>query len=205
LFMTVADAFRPNAKSFALVYDIGCILLGTLFSAVGARFAIPLPFSPVPITGQTLAVLLMAVLLGSRRGAICVLTYLVYGAVGYPVFAQGAAGVVHLLGPTGGYLVGFVVAAFVVGRLAERGWDQRFSTAFAAMLIGNGVIYLLGLPWLAVFVGWERTWVSGLLPFIPGDIAKVLVAAVLLPWGRKLLARSGRLSADSGCACAPDR
>jgi biotin transport system substrate-specific component len=167
--------------------------------------AIPLPFSPVPVTGQTLAVLLMAVLLGSHRASLCALTYLAEGAVGYPVFARGAAGVAHLLGPTGGYLFGFVAAAYAVGLLAERGWDSRYSTAFLAMLAGNVIIYLFGLPWLAVFVGWERTLALGLLPFIPGDIAKLLVATALLPWGRKLLARSGRVNVDGDCARVPER
>jgi len=203
--MTVADSFRPVAKSYALIYDIGCILAGTLFIALSARVAIPLPFSPVPITGQTLAVLLMAVLLGSHRASLCALTYLAEGAVGYPVFARGAAGVAHLLGPTGGYLFGFVAAAYAVGLLAERGWDSRYSTAFLAMLAGNVIIYLFGLPWLAVFVGWERTLALGLLPFIPGDIAKLLVATALLPWGRRLLARSERFSADGDCARVPER
>jgi len=203
--MTVADSFRPVAKSYALIYDLACILAGTLFIASSARMAIPLPFSPVPVTGQTLAVLLMAVLLGSHRASLCALTYLAEGAVGYPVFARGAAGVAHLLGPTGGYLFGFVAAAYAVGLLAERGWDSRYSTAFLAMLAGNVIIYLFGLPWLAVFVGWERTLALGLLPFIPGDIAKLLVATALLPWGRKLLARSGRFNVDGDCARVPER
>ncbi len=201
--MTVADAFRPVAKPYALIYDIGCIFAGTLFIAWSARVAIPLPFSPVPITGQTLAVLLMAVLLGSRRASLCAVTYLAEGAVGYPVFAKGAAGVSHLLGPTGGYLFGFVAASYVVGLLAERGWDSRYSTAFLAMLAGNAIIYLCGLPWLAVFVGVERTLALGLLPFIPGDVAKLLVATALLPWGRKLLTHRGQSSADGDCARAP--
>ncbi len=203
--MTVADSFRPVAKSYALIYDLACILAGTLFIASSARMAIPLPFSPVPVTGQTLAVLLMAVLLGSHRASLCALTYLAEGAVGYPVFARGAAGVAHLLGPTGGYLFGFVAAAYAVGLLAERGWDSRYSTAFLAMLAGNVIIYLFGLPWLAVFVGWERTLALGLLPFIPGDVAKLLVATALLPWGRRLLARSERFSADGDCARVPER
>jgi biotin transport system substrate-specific component len=202
--MTIADAFRPAAKSYALVYDIGCILAGTLFIALSACVAIPLPFSPVPITGQTLAVLMIAVLFGSRRAALCALTYLAEGAIGYPVFARGAAGVTHLLGPTGGYLFAFVVASYAVGMLAERGWDRRYSTAFAAMLAGNAIIYLFGLPWLAVFVGAERALALGLVPFIPGDVAKLLVATALLPWGRKLLARSARVNLDAGCARAPE-
>lgn len=118
------------------------------------------------------------------------LTYLVEGGVGLPVFAGGKAGVFHLLGPTGGYLVGFVVAASLVGWLAERGWDRRFISAFAAMLLGNVVIYAVGLPWLAYFVGVEKVLLAGLLPFIPGDLVKLLLATTMLPWGWKLLERA---------------
>lgn len=188
--MTYADAFRPVAKPYALLYDVICIVGGALFVALAAQVAIPLPFSPVPITGQTLAVLLTGVLLGSRRAGLSMLTYLVEGGVGLPVFAGGKAGVFHLLGPTGGYLVGFVVAASLVGWLAERGWDRRFISAFAAMLLGNVVIYAVGLPWLAYFVGVEKVLLAGLLPFIPGDLVKLLLATTMLPWGWKLLERA---------------
>lgn len=188
--MTYADAFRPVAKPYALLYDVICIVGGALFVALAAQVAIPLPFSPVPITGQTLAVLLTGVLLGSRRAGLSMLTYLVEGGVGLPVFAGGKAGVFHLLGPTGGYLVGFVVAASLVGWLAERGWDRRFISAFAAMLLGNVVIYAVGLPWLAYFVGIEKVLLAGLLPFIPGDLVKLLLATTMLPWGWKLLERA---------------
>lgn len=188
--MTYADLFRPAVKAHALVYDLGWILGGTLLVALSAQVAIPLPFSPVPITGQTLAVLLVGVLLGSHRAGLCMLAYLVEGSAGLPVFAGGKAGIVHLLGPTGGYLMGFVPAAWLVGWLAERGWDRRPATTFAAMLLGNIVIYALGLPWLAHFTGVERVFVAGCLPFIPGDLIKILLATAVLPWGWKLLNRS---------------
>lgn len=187
--MTYADVFRPVVRLHALIYDLALILGATLFIALFAQASFPLPFSPVPITGQTLAVLLTGVLLGSWRAGVCLLVYLAEGSMGLPVFAGGKAGVMHLLGPTGGYLLGFVPAAFLVGWLAERGWDRRFNTAFAAMLLGNMVIYLFGLPWLAYFVGGERVLVAGLLPFIPGDLAKLLLATAILPWGWRLLNR----------------
>ncbi len=126
--MVCADIFRPSVRRYAGVYDAALILGASLLIALSARIAVPVPFSPAPITGQTLAVLLVGALLGSRRGALSVLAYLAEGAMGLPVFAGGGAGILWLLGPTGGYLFGFIAAAFVTGWLAERGWDRRFVT-----------------------------------------------------------------------------
>ncbi len=189
--MTYADVLRPSVKRFALLYDVAWVAGGTLFIALSAQLAIPLPFSPVPATGQTLAVLLMGALLGSRRGSLCLLAYLAEGVLGLPVFAGATAGLARLVGPTGGYLVGFLAAVFLVGMLAERGWDRRVGTTFLAMLLGNVVIYAFGLPWLARFVGGEMVLALGLLPFIPGDLLKLLLATMLLPWGWKLLVQKG--------------
>jgi len=133
---------------------------------------------------------MIAALLGSRRAAACLLTYLAEGAVGLPVFAQAKAGLVAFAGPTGGYLVGFVVAAFVVGLLAEMGWDRKFGTTVLAMVIGNIVIYAFGLTWLAHLIGAKSAIAGGLYPFIPGDILKIVLAAALLPSAWKLLGRS---------------
>ena len=185
--MTYADVLRPSAKRYALTYDAVLVLGGSVAMALSAQLAIPLPFSPVPVTGQTFAVLLIGALLGSRRGCLCLLAYLAEGAAGLPVFAAGTGGLLHLTGPTGGYLAGFVVAALVTGFLAERGWDRRFWTTIAAMLLGNIAIYAYGLPWLAFFVGAGKALPLGLKPFIAGDIYKLLLAAVLLPSGWKLL------------------
>ncbi len=189
--MTYADILRPSVKRYAWLYDIAWIAGGTLFIALSARVAIPLPFSPVPITGQTLAVLLTGALLGSRRGSLCLLLYLAEGASGLPVFAGGMAGPARLMGPTGGYLVGFIPAAFFTGLLAERGWDRRVRTTLLAILLGNAAIYAFGLPWLARFVGGERVLASGLLPFLPGDLLKSILATTLLPSGWKLLGWKG--------------
>jgi biotin transporter BioY len=135
-------------------------------------------------------VLLTGVLLGSRRGSLSVLAYLAQGIAGLPVFAPGGApGLTRLLGPTGGYLLGFVAAAYATGLLAERGWDRKMTTALLAMLIGNAIIYAFGLPWLALFVGIEDTLPLGLYPFAGGDVLKAVLAAALLPVGWKLLNR----------------
>jgi len=186
-YTTYADILRPAAKKYALLYDVALVMGGSLFIALSAQVAIHLPFSPVPVTGQTLAVILVGMLLGSRRGSLALLTYLAEGLAGLPVFAGGTAGPARLLGPTGGYLVGFIVAAYVTGLLAERGWDRRVGTTLLAMLFGNAVLYALGLPWLAAFVGVRRALPLGLYPFIPGDLLKVVLAALLLPAGWKLL------------------
>ena len=192
--MVYADLLRPTMRRSALLYDAALVLGASLVIALGAQVAIQLPFSPVPITGQTMAVLLVGALLGSRRGALAVLAYIAEGLAGLPVFAGGAAGLARLFGPTGGYLVGFVAAAFLVGWLAERGWDRRFGTTLAAMTLGNLVIYAVGVVWLAVFVGGlSRAWSLGVLPFLPGDVIKIILAAVLLPGGWKLLGMRGRI------------
>ncbi len=189
---------RPLTLTAALVPETGLLrnvvlIVGfSVFTALAAQVALPLPFTPVPITGQTFAVLLTGALLGSRLGAASLLLYLAEGAVGLPVFALGRGGLIVLLGPTGGYLFAFPAAAFVVGWLAERGWDRRVLTTALAMLVGNGVIYAGGIPWLARFVGgWSKAVVLGMLPFLPGDALKLVLAAVLLPTAWRVLHRRG--------------
>jgi len=162
------------------------------FACLTAAFAqISFWIGPVPITGQTFAVLLAGALLGSRRGALSQLTYLAIGATGIPHwFALGGPiGIARLIGPTGGYLIGFVAVAFVVGWLAERGWDRRVWTAALAMLAGEVVLYVFGLSWLAHFVPGEGVLQAGLYPFVVGDLIKVFAAALVLPSGWLLLRR----------------
>lgn len=193
-YLTQADVFRPTLKKNVWWYNLALILSGSLFVALFAQIALPLPFSPVPITGQTLAVLMIGALYGSWRGGLTLLVYLAEGAVGLPVFAEWRGGLAVIFGPTGGYLLGFVVAAFVVGLLAEKGWDRRIVPTLIAMFLGNTIIYLCGLPWLAWFVGFENVLTFGLYPYIPGDIAKLIVAALLLPGGWQLLGLTGKLN-----------
>jgi biotin transport system substrate-specific component len=164
------------------------LVLGfSVFIALSAQIAVP--FWPVPVTGQTLAVLLAGAALGPRLGVLAVLAYIAEGLAGLPVFAAGAAawqptrlpGVPYILGPTAGYLAGFVVAAGVVGWLAERGWDRSLGRAALAMVLGQLVIYAFGLAWLARFVPLDGLLAAGVLPFLPGDAVKIGLAAVALP------------------------
>jgi biotin transport system substrate-specific component len=196
--MVLADALRPGfarptAPSVtAFTYNLALIAAGSVLIALSAQVAIPLPFSPVPVTGQTFAVLLVASLLGRVRGTAAVLAYLAEGAAGLPVFAGAAAGPAKLLGPTGGYLAGFALGAYVCGWLAERGWDRTPLKTTASMILGNIAIFALALPWLARFVGAANVWALGFWPFIPGDIVKIGLAAALLPLGWKALGARGR-------------
>jgi len=186
---TYADVFRPTAGRSALAYDVSLILAGSVLLALTGRVSFYLPISPVPITGQTFAVLLAGALLGPVRGPAAVVAYLCEGACGLGVFASGNCGLAYLLGPTGGYLLGFVPAAWLTGVLAQKGWDRRFWTTVLAMTAGTALILLAGSAWLACFVGAASALRLGVLPFVVGDIIKVLAAALLLPSGWKLLER----------------
>lgn len=157
--------------------------------ALLAQVTIPLPFTPVPITGQTYGVLFVGAVLGSRRGLLSMLLYVAEGCVGLPFFAGGASGWTELVGATGGYLVGFMLAAYVVGRLAERGWDRRINGSLTSMLVGQIIIYALGIGWLAMYVGADKAVQLGLLPFVAGDVLKLLLASATLPLGWKLLGK----------------
>jgi biotin transport system substrate-specific component len=163
-----------------MTYDLILVLSASLFIALCAQIVVPLPVSPVPLTGQTLAVLLVGTLLGRRRGSLAVIAYIAEGLGGLPVFAHGGFGPAHLLGPTGGYLIGFVAAAYVTGALAERGWDRGLLGSLAAMCLGNLAIYAVGLSWLSLYAG-DATLVVGLYPFLIADAIKIVLAGVLLP------------------------
>lgn len=181
----------------------------SLFVSLSAYVSIPLPFTPVPITGQTLAVLLTGAVLGSRLGSLALLAYLAEGLAGLPVFAGGSSawtigrtGLPVIIGPSAGYLYSYPIAAFAVGYLAERGWDRSFWRAAVAMLVGEVIIYAVGLPWLAIYVGLLAAVPLGLVPFIPGDLIKLVLAAGALP-GAWILVR-GRSSAPRRSQAIPD-
>ncbi|MDW8060714.1 MAG: biotin transporter BioY [Thermomicrobium sp.] len=192
--VVLADAAVPRPwrenSAARLATSVALVVAGSFLTALAARIAIPLPFSPVPITGQTFAVLLVGAALGSRRGAASMALYVAEGLAGLPVFAGGAAGPGVLLGPTGGYLVGFIAAAFVTGWLAERGLDRRPVTTALAMALGNLVIYLFGVSWLSVFVGVAKAPLLGMVPFLPGDLLKIVLATLALPGAWWIVRRS---------------
>jgi biotin transport system substrate-specific component len=183
------EAVWPKA---GVVREAALLLGGSLFIAVAAQLRIPLPFSPVPVTGQTFAVLLLAAIYGSKRGPAAVMAYLILGFSGLPVFAGGAFGAAMVYGPTAGYLVGFLGAACIVGTLSERGWDRRPWSTAASMIIGNLVIYIAGVAWLSKLVGWDSALSVGVLPFLAGDAIKITFATFLLPVGWKIIGGSLR-------------
>lgn len=186
----MAQAIWPRpvtAPTAAWGRDAFLVTAFSLLTALTAQVAIPLPGTPVPITGQTFGVLLTGALLGPRLGVLSLLLYLAEGAAGLPFFLGGTSGLAHIAGPTGGYLLSYPLAAGLVGWLAARGWDRRPLTMLAAMLLGSVVIYAFGAGYLAHFIGASKAFAGGVLPFLPGDALKALLAAGLLPAGWKLL------------------
>lgn len=158
------------------------ILLGfNLLLVACAYLSLNVPFSPVPVTGQTFGVLLIALALGRVRATAVVLAYLAEGAAGLPVFAGGSAGIAKVMGPTGGYLIGFLVAAYIVGMLADRGWHKGYVRSTAAMTVGTAIIFVCGLSQLALFLPGETLLTAGLYPFVPGAVLKIALASVILP------------------------
>lgn len=189
--VTYADIVRPHTRSRALFYDIALIVSGSLLIALTAQIAIPLPFTPVPITGQLFGVLIIPAFLGSRRGILAVAAYLAEGLAGLPFFAGGMAGPAILMGTTGGYLIGFLIAAMVVGYLAEQGWDRKVGSTFLMMAFAVLIDYAFGAIWLSHFVSSSMILDLGVLPFVIGDALKISLAALLLPAGWKGLKAMG--------------
>jgi len=197
---TLLDAMTARAAArFRVAEQLGAVLFVTVLTAVAAQISVPLPFTPVPLTFQPMVVLVGAAALGSRLGMASQVLYLALGIAGLPLFAaspvlpQGAA---RLLGPTGGYLMSFPLAAFVAGFLAERGFDRRYPTAVLAMLCGLAVVFAGGLLWLMIAsrppVGVSAALAAGFLPFIVPDLLKLLVAAAVMPGLWKITGRAAR-------------
>jgi len=163
--------------------DVALVIGGAGLTALAAQIAFIVPWTPVPYTLQTGAVLLVGTALGTARGTLAMLLYVLVGTAGLPVFAQASGGSEHLIGATGGYLIGFIVAAAVVGWLAQKGWDRSFGTAAGLMTIGTLIVYAIGVPVLAIVAGFPfaDALEVGALVFLPSDLAKVLAAAFLLP------------------------
>ncbi len=188
----LADAIPASAsRAGAALRTAALVVGGAAITALAAQVSFTAPGMVVPFTGQTAAVLLTGAALGWRRGAASMALYLVAGALGAPVFSNGASGLVRVLGSTGGYLAGFIVAAAVVGALAARGWDRTIPRAALLMVLGNLLIYALGVPVLAAVTGQGLGWAvaNGALPFIPWDALKIALAAGLLPAAWLLVGR----------------
>lgn len=183
---------RSTARS-ALITDVTLVVLGSAVMAGLAQLSFRLPFTPVPISGQTLGVMLIGASLGAWRGAASMLLYLGEGAAGLPVFAEGQSGAVFLTdAPTTGFLWGFVVAAAVIGLLAQLGWDRSLGSAIGAMVVGEVVVFTMGVGWLAHYLGvpGEEALELGLYPFVVGDVLKLLIAAGVLPAAWRLVGGS---------------
>jgi len=176
----IADKLRPKSPRAAAVYEVACWIAGGAAVALGARFAVDVPSSPVPVTGQSLAVLLAGGVLGASRGALAMTLYAVAGAAGLPLFVGGKSGIDHVTGPTGGYILGFIAAAAMVGALVERGWDESFVKALAAAVLGTCVMFAIGVWWLSSSVGGDDALAQGLQPHLVGAALKAFVAAAVL-------------------------
>lgn len=194
---TLIDAFLPRSRIFplrALMLAVG----GSLALALSAK--IQIPFYPVPVTMQNFVLLSLAMAYGPRLAAATVTLYLLEGAFGLPVFSgtpEKGIGLAYMTGPTGGYLLGFLLAAILCGRLGKQGWDRNFLTTASAMLLGNTLIYAPGLIWLGMLLGWDKPILEwGLLPFLYGDAMKLLLASLLLPLAWR--AAANRSAAGSG-------
>lgn len=188
--LVLADALLGvRARSVLLVVG------GALLTALMAQVAIPVPGSPVPITGQTLAVLVVAASLGPARGAVSMGLYLLGGLVGMPFYSEGASGFTVAFGATGGYLLAFIPAAYLIGLAAARGADRRFAPALLLFVAGQMLIFAVGVPWLAATTGMSasQALAAGLYPFILGGLVKAAIAAALLPGAWRVVRRS-----DSG-------
>ena len=184
--LTIGDFLVPirvSERMHTRARHIALVIIGVLLIAVGAKISIPIPGDPVPITGQTFGVLVAGGALGFRRGISAAGIYVLLGVLGLPFFALGKTGIEVLWGTNGGYLIGFILAAAIVGRLAELGWDRNLIGAVGAMLIANASIYLVGVPWLAVVTQHDLGWgiQYGLLPFVVGDLIKLGLAAAAFP------------------------
>jgi biotin transport system substrate-specific component len=193
---TLALALPPARAAERPAYRVALVVGGSLLVAALAQLQFPLPFTPVPVTGQTLGVLLVGAALGPELGVAAMFLYLAEGALGLPFFAAGGNGwsLLALTSASGGYLWGFVAMGAVVGALARRGWDRSLRSSISAMLLGEIVLYAIGVPWLAAAtgVGIQRALVLGLYPFVLGDVLKLFAAAASLPAAWRLTRRSER-------------
>ncbi len=181
------DVLRPQTKPIAFVYNLFWVLAGSGLLALSAQFTIYLGFTPVPINLQTLAVFLIGATLGSKRGSLAVLAYLAEGAMGLPVFSNGGGSLAYLLGPTGGYLIAFVPAAYLVGVLLEKGACKQYTRTLLATTLASMLILAIGTFWLSFYVGRESAIALGVAPFILGEIGKIGATSIFIPTAWKII------------------
>jgi biotin transport system substrate-specific component len=170
----------PTIFPKSIAYKLILAFVGSIILALLAQLRIPVPFSPVPITGQTFGVLLIGGILGSQIGIMSIILYLLEGISGLPVFAGIGAGPAYLLGPTGGYLLGFIPAAFITGLIIENLNEVKLYKTFTATFIGTALIFIFGLSWLGIQIGWTNVLQIGLFPYIPGAVLKIIIASILI-------------------------
>lgn len=186
---TIAATVWPTSSK--ILRGVILAITGSILLTISAKISVP--FYPVPMTMQTLVVLALGMALGSRLGVATVLLYMAEGAIGLPVFSgtpEKGLGLAYMMGTTGGYLLGFVVAVWATGFLAERGWGRGFVSTALAMVIGNAIIYTLGLLWLGSLLGWDKPIIEwGMTPFLLGDITKIALAVILMPLVWKALGK----------------
>lgn len=190
--ITLAGRIWPaSTTSSRLIRNVVLVLAGSVLLALSARVKVDLGF--VPLSLQTLVVLSIGAAFGARLAGVTLLAYLAQGAAGLPVFAgtpEKGIGIAYMMGPTGGYLAGFLLAAIVVGYLAERSWDRNIISMAGAMLVGNALIYIPGLLWLGALIGWDKPVLEfGFYPFLGGDLIKLVIAAMAFPAVWNLIAR----------------
>ncbi len=185
---SLASVLWPASGSKTVLRNVILAIAGTLLLTLSAK--VQVPFWPVPMTMQTFAVLVIGIIFGPRLGVATVALYLAEGVMGLPVFAGTPAqgiGLAYMMGPTGGYLVGFLASAALVGFLARKGWDRSVPLTLAAMVLGTAVIFLFGLTWLSSLIGFNTAIQAGLLPFLPAEAFKITLGAAILPVGWKIV------------------
>jgi biotin transport system substrate-specific component len=187
--MTIPSVVIERFVRGRVAADMLLVVGASAIIAIAAQIAIPLPFTPVPLTLQPLAVILVGVALGATRGAAAAALYLLEGLSGLPVFALGHGGPAALLGPTAGYLYSYPFAAWVAGFVSQRGWGSSIMRSISGMLLSLAVIYAGGFAWLAALMGPGAAFAAGIVPFIVADAVKVALGAALLPKAQKLIAR----------------
>ena len=178
--MLITNKIEALSKQQSAIVSICLAFAGSILLALLARLSFPVPFSPVPITGQTFGVLFLGALLGSRIGALSIMFYIIEGIIGLPVFAGLSTGFLYLLGPTGGYLIGFIPAAFIVGYFSEKGLTNKISTTFITMIVGTGVIFAFGVSWLAASAGIQTALIVGFYPYLVGAGVKIALATIVV-------------------------